>query len=233
MNRTRHCRSLVLVGLLLVLGGCASNPAEHGAMYKKAHALYQADQCDQAIPLLAQLSKQRPGDRLVQFWLGNCLSDMGDPAGARRAWRQALMADPGYEAAWHNLVYVEIQEAAVLLVEMREHVGSDSELAGSLDRLIDGILGEIERYRVAQSGMASSEPHVSHSDEQYEADSAAIASTPILDDTPEEAPVNVAKTPPAAVAAAPSVSVAQEPEKEEKRPGLHRSDAAMLLKFYR
>ena len=151
----------IMVVVFLGLTGCATYSGDRSAMYRQAEALYRSDQCNQALPLLVRLSEELESDTRVQFWLGNCLSDMGDPAGARRAWRRALMADPLYEGAWHNLVYMEIQEAAVLLVEMREHVGGDNQLADNLDALIGGILSEIEKYRVAQmGGVATTKPNL-------------------------------------------------------------------------
>jgi tetratricopeptide (TPR) repeat protein len=79
------------------------DPADDEARARLIEVLIEADRRGEAEPLLADLAERRPEDIRLLARLARARRDLGDEAGALKAWRRVLAVNPGEPDANQNI----------------------------------------------------------------------------------------------------------------------------------
>jgi tetratricopeptide (TPR) repeat protein len=133
--RARHGAALAIVAPALLLGACAGMPSQSdplpGLLKLRAEARQAYVDGDLAT---AQRDYRRlvaavPQEALYRFRLGNVEARRGHPEAAIKAYRAALLRDPGMARAWHNLSVVRLRQAQAALIQSVRLAGDNKALA--------------------------------------------------------------------------------------------------------
>jgi tetratricopeptide (TPR) repeat protein len=120
--------SLLVVVMLLVACGSNKGARKPGESVSEAKGLldlqqraemhYQQQDYGKALKLYRDLSEELPMDPEIWFRVGNCHYRLGQQPEAERAYREALIRNPGHSKSWYNLVYMQAEHLGRTVSEM-------------------------------------------------------------------------------------------------------------------
>jgi len=94
-----------------------------------------------------------PSSALVQNALGRALAGTGDPAGAERAYRQAIALDPSFNEAYRNLADIMVKaghrEEALALLQKANATKADTATRAELAAMRDDVDAALTEYAAA------------------------------------------------------------------------------------
>jgi len=89
--------------LAVILAGCSGATATRPPAVEDGERLIKAGRMSEARDTFASIVAEHPEDARAQFYLGVALSAMGDNEGARKAYEDAIKANPGLPEPYNNL----------------------------------------------------------------------------------------------------------------------------------
>ena len=127
-------RILVLSLVPVLFFGCASSNTKAEAMgqlTRDAGLAYVAGNCALASEMYKEIVAKVPNETASRLKIANCANFQGDSASAIVKYKEILLTNPDYAAAWFNLSYVQLQELAATLSKLVENVtpSTDAEQA--------------------------------------------------------------------------------------------------------
>ena len=152
----------MLLRMLLVLlapaifFGCASSNTKAEAMgqlTRDAGLAYVAGNCAVASEMYKKIVAKVPNETASRLKIANCSNFQGDRTGAIAQYKETLVTNPDYAAAWFNLSFVQLQELAETLAKLIENVvpSTDAERA-----LVDLSMALLATYNRSSESLAAS-----------------------------------------------------------------------------
>ena len=149
-------RILVVVLACVAFFGCASSNTKAEAMgqlTRDAGLAYVAGNCTVASEMYKKIVAKVPNETASRLKIANCANFQGDRAGAIAQYKEILVTNPDYAAAWFNLSFVQLQELAETLAKLIENVvpSTDAERA-----LVDLSMALLSTYNQSSESLAAS-----------------------------------------------------------------------------
>jgi tetratricopeptide (TPR) repeat protein len=145
LARARRVAALAIVVPAVLLGACAGLPSKSdplpGLLKLRAQArqAYVDGDLATAERDYRRLVEAVPQEAIYRFRLGNVEARRGHPQAAIKAYRAALLRNPGMARAWHNLGVVRLRQAQAALIQSARLAGDDKALANGSAALAQAL----------------------------------------------------------------------------------------------
>lgn len=142
-------RYAIVLALAAGLPACASEgeikqqaaaprPALEDVARQAAEA-YAAGRWDESEKLYRDMAARVPNEIEPWFRLGNVFGRTNRPDLAVAAYREAVVRNPSFSKAWHNMGVIQLRQAANSFKEMQLHVDPGDPLYEKGETTLDGI----------------------------------------------------------------------------------------------
>ena len=195
-------RTSLFLAAATVVCACETAMPHGGALatYQESMRAYRSGDLAGAESGLTALTRRFPGEADAWFRLGNVRAKDNRLDDAIAAYREALVRDPRFAKAWHNLAVVQLRQASESFIALSERgrLGDPLQARGAriADDLVE-ILGSSRREENVASTDATNEPQALPEATAEVADTADSGAT---EKAPTEADIEVGKEAELAVA---------------------------------
>ncbi len=144
-----NIRLTFLSAVVLTLTACAASPVQPDvlAIGKQAAKAYQDKNWALAEQKYSYLISQSPNVAEIWFRLGNIYAYTNKPEKAIIAYREAVVRQPAYGKAWHNLGLISLKQTTALYLEMLKNIKNSSPLYAQVKQTADALIKILEQRR--------------------------------------------------------------------------------------
>ncbi len=145
----KNSRLLLFGTVVLTLTACATPPAQPDIfkIEKQAAKAYQEKNWALAEEKYSYLISQSPNVAEIWFRLGNIYAHTKKPEKAITAYREAVIRQPEYSKAWHNLGIISLRQTTALYLEMLKNIKDSSPLYAHAKKTADALIKILEQRR--------------------------------------------------------------------------------------
>ncbi|GEM_PF-5335086 len=148
----RGLRATLVVLVAAAAGGCAVAPGpDPFALRAEADGAYRRGDWAAAERGYRALADRVPEDAYAFFRLGNALARQQQFEEALRAWREALIREPGMGKAYSNMAALYLLQARLALEEALRRLPRDSAAAAQASRRLEA-LRRLTRTQLGRGG---------------------------------------------------------------------------------
>jgi tetratricopeptide (TPR) repeat protein len=160
---------LIIVCVLLAIGGCGRNatkgnerggntirkdapefssvpsqPTDTAQTLALAETAYASKDWEAAEQNYVIITRAIPKEATPWFRLGNIYARTNRPDFAVRAYKEALLREPGLSKAWYNMGLVQLRQSANSFLQMRTHTEEQSEAQIRAETMYEATIGLIK-----------------------------------------------------------------------------------------
>ncbi len=132
-------RGIVILGILLLLGGCAASSDVLLRKNEQAEQSYAAGHLAAARSLYTELLRASPDNPKLWARLGNCNALLGHPHQAALDYTRALHLQPQQPVVRYNLAVLRIKEARAQLIALTAAPDLPPALSAAATRLLAAL----------------------------------------------------------------------------------------------
>ena len=128
---------------------CATQQKQYSIfeIEKQASKAYVSKKWKVAEQKYSELISRAPGTAEIWFRLGNIYAHTKRPAKAVLAYQEAVVRQPEYDKAWHNMGIVSLQQTTSIFLEMLNHLKPDSERYRQAKKTAEELVKILETRR--------------------------------------------------------------------------------------
>lgn len=133
--------------LFILITGCQNLPLRESVskenqveLEQQADLAYSQKDFDAALPLYQQLTESDPSNALKWFRLGNIYAQKNQPTKAINTYRQAVINNPRFAIAWHNMGVLQLRMTADTWTNMANSIGAEDPLYPRAKKISEATL---------------------------------------------------------------------------------------------